>query len=139
MVQSQFLLCIELHMDFRTAMHSERSTTNNHGIFLTSDLVPEIILSICPYALELPPGGNCPVQVFVILQDGCSFPSCVQSLSVPSCFVWSCLVCHFPCCFLFIFLSVPFFILFGVFGHPFDLLFISIGFCLAWLQAECYK
>ena len=35
--------------DFWTAMHSERSTTNNHGIFLPFDLVPEIILSICPY------------------------------------------------------------------------------------------
>ena len=35
--------------DFWTAMHSERSITNYHGIFLPFDLVPEIILSICPY------------------------------------------------------------------------------------------
>ena len=58
----------------------------------------------------------------------------VQSLCASSSFVWSCLVCHIPCCFLVIFLSVPFFTLFGVFGHPFNLSFVNIGLCLAWCQ-----
>ena len=91
---------------------------------------PEIILSICPYALELPPWGNCPVQVFVILQDGCSFPSCV----IIVCLILFCLVkfsLPFSLLLIVIFLSVPFFILFVVFGHPFNLLFINIAFCLA--------
>ena len=49
---------------------------------------PRDHLSICPYALELPPWGNRPVQIFVILQDGCSFPSCV----IIVCLILFCLV-----------------------------------------------
>ena len=82
------------------------------------------------YALELPPGGKFQVKVFVFLQDGCSFPSRVITI----CLILSCLVlfsCHLPCCFLVNFLSATFYVLFGVFGHPFNLLFINIGFCLA--------
>ena len=80
--------------------------------FSPADLGQEIFLSICPYALELSPWENCPVQVFVILQDGCSFPSCV----IIVCFIWFCLVLFtlFVFFFLVLFLSVPFFILFGV-------------------------
>ena len=51
-------------------------------------LVPKIISCIHLYALELPPSGNCPVQVFVFLQDGCSLPSCV----IIACFILVCLV-----------------------------------------------
>ena len=107
------------------------------SLFLPSDLVPEIILSICPYALELPPWGNCPVQVIVILQDGCSFPSCV----IIVCLILFCLVslvCHLPCYFLFIFLSVSFFLFCLVYlGIP--LIYCSSVLGFAWLQAECYK
>ena len=50
----------------------------------------EIILSIYPYPLELllSPKENCPVQVFVIFQDCCLFPSGV----IIVCFILFCLV-----------------------------------------------
>ena len=42
-------------------------------------------------------------KVFVILQGGCSFPSCV----IIVCPILSCLVCHFPCCFFSHFSACP--------------------------------
>ena len=104
--------------------------------FLPADLVPEIVLSICPYALELPPWGNCPVQVFVFLQNGCSFPSCVICV----CFILFCLVLFnlpYSLLFLVIFLSVPFVFWLVYLGTPLVYCSSILGF--AWLHAECYK
>ena len=93
------MICIHLqiHSSLIPDLISGTSTPVPWIPFLSSDLVPQIILPICSYALELPPGGNCPMQVFVILQDGCSFPSCV----IIVCLILLCLVLF----------SLPFFLL----------------------------
>ena len=84
------MICVHLqiHSSLIPVLISGTSTPVPWIPLLPSDLVPEIILSIYPYALELPPWGNCPVQVFVILQEGCSFPSCV----IIVCLILFCLV-----------------------------------------------
>ena len=83
------MMCVHLqiHSSLNPVLISGTSTPVPWIPLLPSDLVPEIILSICPHTLELPPGGNCPVQVFVILQNGCSFPSCVIIVCLIFCLI----------------------------------------------------
>ena len=133
------MVCVHLQIHSRLIPDqiSGTSTPVPWVPLLPSDLVPEIILSICPYTLELPPGGNCPVQVFVILQDGCSFPSCV----IFGCIILFCLVLFslpFSLLFFSLFSVCPLFLFCLVYlGIP--LIYCSSILGFAWLQAECYN
>ena len=94
------MVCVncQIHSNLIPSQTSGTSTPVHWIPLLAAWLCPRHRFIHMPLRFGTTSWGNCPVQVFVFLQDGCSFPSCVIFV----CFILSCLVlvCHSLCGFL---------------------------------------
>ena len=132
-----FMVCVHLqiHSSFKKKS-TEPLLLSPGSPLLPSDLVSEIIYPYAPTLWnylpeELSSASLCHLSRWLLIPILCN--RCLPQLVLFGPVYLSLLfLSHFSVC-----SPLFYFILFGVFGHPFNLLFINIGLCLA--SCKCYK